>query len=75
MLSVPGYVDADKKFIRVPINDVIAMTAEKKLLPVRKDAVALPTISNEKAKLSNGGRSSGTLPAAPVEAAKPEPKK
>jgi hypothetical protein len=80
MLAEPAYVGPDNKLVRVPINFAIKMVAEKKLLPVSAKPIQVTSLTDEKAKLSNGGRSAAGLLKAPeapkaVEAPKPpEPK-
>ena len=70
----PAYVGADHKFVRVPVNDAIKLTVEKKLLPISKTTVVVSALSNEKAKLSNGGRSSAALLVDTTPAGQPAPK-
>jgi hypothetical protein len=51
-----GFIDKDKKVIRVPIDEAIHMVEHGQFkLPVRKDPVKLAATSEAGAKLSNGG--------------------
>ena len=62
ILIETAWVGTDKKFASIPIADAIkAVVAGKKLL-TRKDAPKAVLVSDEKAKLSNGGRGGPSMP-------------
>ena len=56
LLAEYGYVGDKKELARVPINDYIHYAVGHKKFASRKDAPRLPVISDDRAKISNGGR-------------------
>jgi hypothetical protein len=67
-LQRAGYVGADKKFARIPIEDAMRLAVEQKdVLPARKEQ-SRPVPSYEKPSMASAGR--GVMPTAPMPAEK-----
>jgi len=72
ILIESSWTTADKKFASIPIAEAIKAVIAGRKLPTRKDAPKAVLVSDEKAKISNGGRGGPSMPKVEV---KSEPKK
>jgi len=66
VLMESAWLDADKTFASIPIAEAIKAVIAGKKLPTRKGAGKAVLVSDEKAKLSNGGRGGPSMPKAEV---------
>lgn len=72
ILIESAWIGNDKKFASIPIAEAIKAVIAGKKLPTRKDATKAVLVSDDKAKLSNGGRGGPSMPKVEIKA---EPKK